>query len=209
MRKRKSASWHYRHHCTLASANCCGISNGFHFFFFSKGTPQDYAEAVRWWKKAADQGEAWAQSCLGLAYDRGQGVPQDYAEAVRWWKRAADQGNADAQNLVGSACYAGKGVPQDYAEAVRWWKRAADQGDAGAQNSLGVAYFTGKGVPQNYVEAYFWGNLAAALGKGGTEKSVASARDHAAAQLSPSELSATQKRCRQWLDAFEKRKAQK
>jgi TPR repeat protein len=111
--------------------------------------------------------------------------------------------------MVGNRYCEGKGVPQDNAEAVRWWKRAADQGDAGAQNSLGVAYFTGKGVSQNYAEAYFWENLAAALGKGGTDKSVASARDQAAAKLSPATLSATQKRCRQWLEAFEKRRAQK
>jgi hypothetical protein len=128
---------------------------------------------------------------------------------VRWYKKAADQGDAGAQNSLGVAYFTGKGVPQDYAEAFRWYKKAADQGDAGAQNSLGVAYFTGKGAPQNYVEAYFWGNLAAALGKGGAENAVASARDQAAAKLSPSELSATQKRCRQWVEAFERRRAQK
>ena len=45
---------------------------------------QDYAEAARWYRKAAEQGNAIAQTNLGTMYFQGQGVPQDYAEAVRW-----------------------------------------------------------------------------------------------------------------------------
>jgi len=36
--------------------------------------PQDYAEAVRWYRKAADQGIAEAQFSLGIAYANGVGV---------------------------------------------------------------------------------------------------------------------------------------
>src|ERR1039458_10081653 len=48
------------------------------------GVLQDYAEAARWYRKAAEQGNAIAQTNLGTMYFQGQGVPQDYAEAVRW-----------------------------------------------------------------------------------------------------------------------------
>ena len=44
-----------------------------------EGVRQDYAEAVRWYRKAAEQGYAEAQNNLGLMYDQGQGVRQDYA----------------------------------------------------------------------------------------------------------------------------------
>ncbi|MDD6546240.1 MAG: tetratricopeptide repeat protein [Pseudomonadota bacterium] len=47
------------------------------------GLPQSYAEAVKWWRKAADQGFSWAQNDLGLAYIKGLGVPQDFGEAVK------------------------------------------------------------------------------------------------------------------------------
>ena len=57
-----------------------------------QGVPQDYAEAVKWYRKAADQGYAAAQTNLGLMYAHGQGVPQDYVEAVKWYRKAADQG---------------------------------------------------------------------------------------------------------------------
>ena len=48
-----------------------------------KGVPQDYAEAVKWYRRAAEQGDAYAQNNLGLMYANGKGVPQDYAEAVK------------------------------------------------------------------------------------------------------------------------------
>ncbi len=62
-----------------------------------QGVPQDYAEAVKWYRMAAEQGDAKAQSNLGFMYDNGQGVPQDYAEAAKWFRLAAEQGDADAQ----------------------------------------------------------------------------------------------------------------
>ncbi len=42
-----------------------------------EGVPQDYAQAVYWYRKAADQGNADAQLNLGRMYDNGRGVPQD------------------------------------------------------------------------------------------------------------------------------------
>jgi TPR repeat protein len=52
--------------------------------------PQDYAEAVKWYRKAADQGNAVAQYDLGVMYDKGQGVPQNFA--VTTAKNAAKAG---------------------------------------------------------------------------------------------------------------------
>ena len=63
-----------------------------------QGVPQNYAEAVKWYRLAADQGNATAQFNLALMYANGQGVPQNYAEAVKWYRLAADQGDAEAQN---------------------------------------------------------------------------------------------------------------
>ena len=63
--------------------------------------PQNYAEAVKWYRLAADQGDASAQYNLGVMYANGQGVPQNHAEAVKWYRLAADQGNASAQFNLG------------------------------------------------------------------------------------------------------------
>ena len=47
-------------------------------------TKGDYPQAVKWFRKAAEQGNAFAQFNLGQIYTQGKGVPQDYAEAVKW-----------------------------------------------------------------------------------------------------------------------------
>jgi hypothetical protein len=54
-----------------------------------RGVPQDYATAVYWYRRAANQGETTAQSRLGLLYDKGQGVSQNYIEAHAWLNLAA------------------------------------------------------------------------------------------------------------------------
>ena len=66
-------------------------------YYVGRGVPQDYAKAMKWYRKAADQGNALAQFCVGNGYGNGQGVSLDYAEAIKWYRKAADQGNAAAQ----------------------------------------------------------------------------------------------------------------
>src|SRR5947207_4399890 len=104
-----------------------------HMYQKGRGVPQDYNEAVRWYRKGAEQGYAKAQFNLGDMYRDGEGVPQDYAEAVRWVHKAADQGDPKAESALGYAYYSGEGVPQEYAEAVGWYRKAADQGYASAK----------------------------------------------------------------------------
>ena len=77
----------------------------------------DYSTALQEWKPLADQGDASAQTNLGVMYKFGQGVLQDYAEAVRWYRLAADQGDARAQLSLGVMYANGWGVLQD--KAVR------------------------------------------------------------------------------------------
>jgi uncharacterized protein len=50
------------------------------------GVPQNFTEAVKWFRKAADQGNADAQHNLGLYYALGwDGVAPDNAESVKWY----------------------------------------------------------------------------------------------------------------------------
>jgi TPR repeat protein len=66
-----------------------------------EGVPEDDAEAVKWYRLAAEQGLASAQSRLGLMYDNGEGVSEDDAEAVKWYRLAAGQGLASARVIKG------------------------------------------------------------------------------------------------------------
>jgi len=125
---------------------------------------RDYAKAMHWYRKAADQGDAPAQCNLGLMYSKGTGVAQDYNEAMQWYHKAADQGDADAQHNLGFMYLKGRGVTQNYDEAIQWYRKAVDQGCAGAQCSLGDMYCEGKGVAQNSKKAVQWYNKAANQG---------------------------------------------
>ncbi len=121
-------------------------------------------EAVKWYRKAAEQGHADAQHDLGYAYDRGKGVPENKKEAVKWYKKAADQGHVYAQVELGLAYSDGKGVPENKKEAAKWYRKAADQGNKHAQYFLGSAYSDGDGVPKDEKEAAKWYKKAADQG---------------------------------------------
>jgi hypothetical protein len=126
--------------------------------------PNDYAKAMDWYDKAADQGDADSETIVGDMYENGEGVAKDYAKAMDWYKKAADQGDALAQVAVGAMYYKGEGMPQDYAQTMQWFKKAADQGDAEGQDLVAALYMDGAGVPQDYAKAMEWAKKAADQG---------------------------------------------
>ena len=97
-------------------------------YYKGEGVQQDYAEALMWYRKAADQGLAASQNMLGVMYDKGEAVPQNFSEAVKWYRKAAGQGSVSAQFSLGKKYAEGKGVPQNYAEAYVWLSLSAASG---------------------------------------------------------------------------------
>jgi TPR repeat protein len=65
-----------------------------------RGVVQSDAEAVKWYRKAADQGNVSAQLNLGFMYGNGRGVAQSDAEAVKWHRKAAQQGDQEAKDAL-------------------------------------------------------------------------------------------------------------
>jgi TPR repeat protein len=92
------------------------------------GVLQDHKEAVKWWRKAAEQGHSSAQFNLGNMYNKGQGVLRDYKEAVKWYRKAAKQGLPQAQYNLGNMHQKGQGVLQDKVMAVMYYSIAAVSG---------------------------------------------------------------------------------
>jgi TPR repeat protein len=130
------------------------------------------SEAAGWYRKATEQGDAAAQSNLGLCYQFGRGVATDLAEAARWYRKAAEQGDATAQNNLGYCYESGLGVTKDLAKAARWFRKAAEQGDATAQNNLGVCYTHGRGVATDLAEAARWYRKAAEQGDAAAQSNL-------------------------------------
>ena len=61
---------------------------------------QNYAEALKWYLKAVEQGDATAQYNLGDLYYKGTGVKRNCIEALKWYRKAAEQGDEDAQKAI-------------------------------------------------------------------------------------------------------------
>ena len=156
----------------------------------------DYKEAVKWYRLAAEQGDAFAQNNLGLMYDEGHGVPQDYHEAAKWYRLSVEQGYAQAQNNLGVVYDKGKGVSQDYKEAAKWYLLSAIQGYAQAQYNLGWMYAYGKGVTRNYVQAHKWWDILWASG----DKEGRMNRDSLEKQMTPAQIAEAQRLAREWME---------
>jgi TPR repeat protein len=87
-----------------------------------------YEEAMEFFRKGAQLGDASCQLKLGDMYSLGV-VPQDYGEALKWYRKAADDGNEHAPYQIGMMYYTGRGVTQDYKEALKWLLLAKERGD--------------------------------------------------------------------------------
>ena len=96
-------------------------------YFEGKGVPQDYEEAEKWYRMAAEQGDAYGQYNLALMYDNGWGVPKDPEKASHWYYEAAKKNSPFAQNNLAFMYQYGRGVPKDRARAYFLYAAAAFQ----------------------------------------------------------------------------------
>lgn len=169
----------------------------------------DHAQAAFWLRRAADQGDAFAQGSLGWLHRTGRGVPQDFAMAFQLSLAAAEQGDPQGAltlAVLHSLCL---GRPVNNREAVKWARLAAEQDCdkkttpivvcAEAQSLMGSAYFSGEGVPQDFVLAHMWANLgAAALSPGEGRERALGLRDAAARKLNKEQMAEAQRLARDW-----------
>ena len=125
---------------------------------------ENYGEAMKYYRLAADAGNTEAQNMVGLLYDLGLGVPENNAEAVKWYRKAALNGDFYAQNNLGLMYKDGEGITQNYAEAAKWFRKAADQNHDEAYCNLGLLYEEGKGVVKDVIEAVRCYRKSAELG---------------------------------------------
>ena len=98
-----------------------------------EGIEANYAEAIKWLRKAVDQGHAAAQAKLGEMYWLGTGVAQDLAKANQLFKSAAEQGDSMGQAFHGMCCAAAG----RHDEAMEWYRKSAGQGNGVAYCGMG------------------------------------------------------------------------
>ncbi len=116
---------------TPADQYCLGLSHA-----FALNHPKDRARAATWFRKAADQNHAGAQTILGYLYEQGDGLAKNPVEAARWYKRAADQNDPDGLFNLGRANEHGIGVARNLTDARTLYWRASSLGSREAQQAL-------------------------------------------------------------------------
>jgi TPR repeat protein len=132
------------------------------------GVGRDYNQAIGWYTKAANLGDAMAMRNMAAVYE----AQENYAQAMAWNRKSADAGYVGALNAIGNFYKQGVGVPQDYKEAMNWFRKGAVAGNAAAMNNLGWGYHNGKGLPQDFAEAMKWYRLSADGGDSGGMNNV-------------------------------------
>lgn len=116
---------------------------------WGEGVETNHEQAVYWFRKAAEQGDARGQLLLGKMYDWGHGVEDNFELAVYWFTKSAEQGNAEGQYELGNIYSSGitsgafmsiyRGNVEEQANdelAVYWDRKAAEQGHYYAQEAL-------------------------------------------------------------------------
>jgi len=127
---------------------------------YALGPNQDYKMSFHWISKAANQGNAVAQSMLAHLYRFGFGTEANQSLANEWELKAAENGEVESAYNLGMAYLFGRGMNTNKGKSALWFKRAADQGHVQAQFELAKLYANGDGVPKDEIEAYAYYNLA-------------------------------------------------
>jgi len=125
------------------------------------GVRQDFREAERKLREAAEQGHTDSQYLLGKMYLLGLGVPQDLQEANSWLHLAAKKGHPEANFDLGEMYLFGRGVSQDYDKAIPRLSNARRLGDeeawlweGGETKTIFGHKFFGEGLEEIFAQEY-------------------------------------------------------
>jgi hypothetical protein len=140
-----------------------------------EGVQQDYTEAALWYRQAAKQGYAMAQSSLGFMYNFGRGVPQDYAEAEKWYRKAAERGDSFGQSNLALMYVSGDGLPRNYVLGHMWFSLAA---------------------AHSHADFADYGTMTDIMYE--AAKSNAEMRDRVASKMTPEQIAEAQRLAREW-----------
>lgn len=125
-------------------------------YYLGKNVEKDYYKARECFEKAAEEGNEYAESYLGLFWEKGYGGEKDIEKALYWYKKAALKGNAFSQYSLGYIYFTGEVVEQNLEYSFKWYKEAAENGFAPAQYALSYLYKNGEGCEKNIFKAYYW-----------------------------------------------------
>jgi len=152
------------------------------------GISQNPQEALIWYKRAADGGDADAQFFMAER-------ESDLDKRLQWLIRSARQGYARAIDQLAKYYYQDSQDKTNLDSAYRLSIEAATKGDIGAQSRLGEMYISGLGVKCDMIKGLMWLDLAAHLPRDSNERVIwednpnpETRRNEVAARMSPEQV---------------------
>lgn len=146
----------------------------------------------------------------------GSAVSPRPEESTLKLRQDAESGDVEAQLLLGMRYLQNRRdapdpgwVGPDPVEAAKWFRMAAEQGHPLGIMRIRMAYYLGQGVPRDGVEAQKWGIIGAALASTDNEREAFRTTSMTIAEemhLTPEQKADADRRARDWLEAFKKRK---
>ena len=135
---------------------------------------KEYAQALKWFMRAAENGHPTSQYNIGKIYYKGLLGTFDFPNALKWFIGAAKRGSDEANNMLGVMYEEGKGVTQSYDTAYEYYLVAANAGNAAAQYNIGCLIEQNKITHYglNKTDAFKWFELAAKQGDKDAEAKI-------------------------------------
>jgi len=125
------------------------------------GVRRSQANAIRWFKIAAQRGHAAAQYTLArFVFAKRRKSARDMRNAKHWLTSAARQNHSPSMYWLGTMYTMGQGVRTSHKQAAHWYLQAAQSGYGTAQLHMARIYSRGIGISRNKIEAYAWARLA-------------------------------------------------
>lgn len=125
---------------------------------------QNYSEALKWYKKSAENGNTEAMATVSFFYSLGKGVFPDEKEAFTWLQRAAERGHTQSMAILADMYVSGEEINKDLQKAFEFYSKAAEQGDCDAAFQLAEMYENGICTKQNSKQALIWYEKSAESG---------------------------------------------
>ncbi len=133
---------------SLLSAHLLGVA-----YQMGWGVPQDLAQALAYYRKAAAGQHPQAFVALGRLHAEGKGVVRDEQEALRWFQKAAEEDFPEGKIALADMYRAGRGVPKDVSKAIQLLEEAGHRGSGKAHYELALMFEQGLGIPVDLAKA--------------------------------------------------------
>lgn len=168
------------------------------FYYEGSVRVKDYAQAFKWFEKAAEQGHSKAQFMLASMYLNGEGAIKSRVESLKWYQLSAQQGHVPAQSALGVLYLETK----NYHEAFVWLEKAAKQGDEIGIGGMILMHEGGLEKGKDNIQAYAWANVMEALHNENANASVV--RERLASQMSTNDITEAEILSKEYFDELKK-----